>query len=143
MLDIPTPVKRDHAKYTFPSQVPPVRSASMAVLSLNFPSRFGAEDPFATIVEPRNCLPSKRVGPFPPIGLSNRAPHSSPIVLLVPAGSPELSDPINTRPCPSHAMTGSPDEAVRICANAAYGETSPGYPGTRELWKVAPLFSER
>src|SRR5215831_9740977 len=143
MLDIPTPVKRDHAKYKFPSQLPPVRSASMAVLSLNFPSRFGAAEPFATIVDPRNLLPSKRVGPFSPIGLSNRATHSSPNVLAVPAESPELSDPINSRPCPSHAITGSPAPAVRTCANAAYGETSPGYPGTRELWKLLPLFSER
>src|SRR5213594_1296092 len=143
MLDFPLPVKRDHAKYTLASQAPPVRSASIAVLSLNFPSRFGAEDPFATTVEPRNCLPSASVGPFSPIGLSNRATHSSPNVFLVPAGSSELSDPINTRPWPSHAMTGSPADAVRICANAAYGEASPGYPGTRELLKVAPPFSER
>src|SRR5215468_671724 len=143
MLDLPTPVKRDHAKYTFPSQAPPVRSASSAVLSLNFPRRFGADEPFATMVEPRNLLPSRRVGPFSPIGLSNRATHSSPKVLAVPAGSPELSDPINTRPWPSHATTGSPAPAVRICANAAYGETSPGYPGTRELWKLLPPFSER
>src|SRR5262249_51812072 len=143
MLDLPTPVKRDQAKYTFRSQVPPVRSASMAVLSFSFPSRFGAEEPFATIVEPRNRLPSESVGPFSPVGLSNRATHSSPNVFLVPAGSSELSDPINTRPWLSHAMTGSPAEAVRIFANAAYGETSPGYPGTRELWKLAPPFSER
>src|SRR5215470_407653 len=111
MLDTPTPVNRDHAKYTLPSQAPPVRSASIAVLSLNLPSRFGAEDPFATIVEPRNRLPSDDVGPFSPIGLSNRATHSSPNVLTVPAGSPELSDPINTRPWPSHAITGSPAPA--------------------------------
>src|SRR5207253_2965793 len=143
MLDGPRPVKRDHAKYTFPSQAPPVRSASIAVLSLNFPSRFGAEEPFATMVEPKNRLPSRCVGPLSPIALSNRATHSSPNVLAVPAGSPELSDPINTRPCPSHAMTGSPAEDVRMCANAAYGETSPGYPGTRELWKLLPPFSER
>src|SRR5215471_8852920 len=143
MLDIPTPVKRDHAKYTFPSQAPFVRSASIAVLSLNFPSRFGAEEPFATTVEPRYRLPSSSVEPFSPFGLSNRATHSSPNVLTVPAGSPELSDPIKSRPCPSHAMTGSPADAVRICANAAYGETSPGYPGTRELWKLLPPFSER
>src|SRR5215467_1433676 len=143
MLDIPTPVKRDQAKYTFPSQAPPVRSASMAVLSLNFPSRFGADEPLATIVDPRNRLPSESVGPFSPVGLSNRATHSSPNVFLVPAGSSELSAPIKTRPCPSQAITGSPAEAVRICANAAYGEVSPGYPGTRELWKAAPPFSER
>src|SRR5262249_22325091 len=143
MLETPTPVKRDHAKYTFLSQLPPVRSASMAVLSLNFPSRFGAADPFATIVDPRNLLPSKRVGPFSPIGLSNRATPSSPIVVAARAGSRELPDPINTRPCPSHAITGSPAPAVRTCANAAYGETSPGYPGKRKLGKLLPPFSER
>src|SRR2546427_10070096 len=115
MLDIPTPVKRDHAKYTFPSQVPPVRSASMAVLSLNFPKRFGAEDPFATIVEPRNRLPSRVVGPLSPFGLLNRATQTSPNVFLVPAGSSELSDPMKTRPCPSQAITGAPALAVRTC----------------------------
>src|SRR5215472_8028796 len=116
---MPTPVKRDHEKYTLPSQVPSVRSASIAVLSLNFPSRFGADEPVATIVDPRNRLPSSCVGPFSPFGLSNRATHSSPNVFLVPDGSPELSDPINTRPWLSHAMTGSPDEAVRIWASGA------------------------
>ena len=50
---------------------------------------------------------------------------------------------MKTRPCLSQAMTGSPDEAVRICASAAYGEVSPGYPGTSELTKLAPPFSER
>src|SRR5438552_3906629 len=52
------PVKRDQEKYTLPSQGPPVRSASIDVLSLNLPSRFGAEEPFATIVEPTKRLPS-------------------------------------------------------------------------------------
>src|SRR5262249_40870552 len=106
MLDLPTPVKRDQAKYTLPSQVPPVRCACLAVLSFSFPSRFGAEEPFATIVEPRTRLPSESVGPLSPIGLSNRATHSSPNVFLVPAGSSELSAPIKTRPCPSQAITG-------------------------------------
>src|ERR1043166_7658274 len=110
MLDVELPVKRDLPKYTLPSQRPPVRSASIEVLSLNFPSRFGAEDPFATTVDPRNCLPSKRVGPFSPIGLSNRATHSSPNVFLVRAGSSALSAPKSTRPWGSHAMPGSPAE---------------------------------
>ena len=50
---------------------------------------------------------------------------------------------MNTRPWRSQAITGSPDEAVRIWASAAYGDVSPGYPGTSELRKLAPPFSER
>src|SRR2546421_12243984 len=119
MFETPTPVNRDQATYTLPSQAPPVRSASIAVLSLNFPSRLGADDPLATVTEPRKRLPSLIDVPFSPPGLSNRATHSSPNVLAVPAGSPELSEPMNTRPCASHAITGSPAEAVRICASAA------------------------
>jgi hypothetical protein len=44
-------VKRDQAKYTLPSNGPPVRSASIAVLSLNFPVT-GADEPFATVTVP-------------------------------------------------------------------------------------------
>src|SRR5947208_11434436 len=117
MLDVPRPVKRDHAKYTFPSQAPPVRSASIAVLSLNFPSRFGAEEPFATMVEPRNRFPSFVDGsPSGPAGLSNRATQTSPKVLAEPLGSSEDSEPMKTRPWLSHAITGSPAEAVRMFA---------------------------
>jgi hypothetical protein len=47
------------------------------------------------------------------------ATHTSPNVFFVPAGSPELSEPMKTRPCPSHATTGSPALAVRTCASAA------------------------
>ena len=59
---------------------------------------FGADDPLATVVMPGNRLPSSIVAPFSPPGLSKRATHSSPKVFFVPAGSPELSDPMKTRP---------------------------------------------
>src|SRR6266853_188820 len=114
---MPVPVKRDHEKYTLPSQAPPVRSASIAVLSLNLPKRFGADDPLATTVLPRKRLPSLMVRPVGPAGLSKRATHSSPKVFLVPAGSEEDSAPMNTRPWASQAMTGSPEEDVRIFAS--------------------------
>jgi hypothetical protein len=52
MLFVPLPVKRDHAKYTSALHAPPVRSAAIAVLSLNLPRRFGADEPFATTVVP-------------------------------------------------------------------------------------------
>src|SRR3954451_1012866 len=81
------PVKRDHEKYTLPSHAPPVRSASIDVLSLNFPSRFGADDPFATIVEPRKRFPSSVVGWPLAFGLSNRATQTSPKVFFEPDGS--------------------------------------------------------
>src|SRR5579859_5960916 len=98
----------------------------MAVLSLNRPKRFGADDPLATTVLPTKCFPSLMVRPVSPPGLSKVATHSSPKVLAVPAGSPEDSEPMNTRPWLSQAMTGSPDDDVRIFASAAYGEASPG-----------------
>src|SRR5438105_159640 len=72
----PFPVKRDHAKYTVPSQRPPVRSASSAVLSLNLPPRFGADEPVSTIVLPTKRFPSFRVLPLSPPGLSNVATHT-------------------------------------------------------------------
>ena len=50
---------------------------------------------------------------------------------------------MNTRSWPSQAMTGSPEEEVRICASAPYGDVSPGYPGTTELWSVLPPSCER
>src|SRR2546422_6488511 len=143
MLFALLPLNRDHAKYTVPSQAPPVRSASIEVLSWNTPSKLGAAEPLATIVLPRKRLPSSIVAPFSPAGLSKVATHSSPNVLAVPAGSPELSDPKNTRPWASQAMTGSPALAVRTFASTAYGEVSPGYPGTSELWKLTPPFSDR
>src|SRR3954454_12132224 len=106
------PVNRDHEKYTLPSHEPPVRSASIDGLSLNFPSRFGADEPWATIVEPRNRLPSFVEGwPSGPAGLSNRATHTSPKVFFEPAGSSEDSEPMKRRPWLSHAITGSPAEA--------------------------------
>ena len=61
-------VNRDHAKYTLPSHDPSVRSASMAVLSLNLPSRFGAEEPRATTTDRTNSLPSFTVGALLPPG---------------------------------------------------------------------------
>ena len=64
--------------------------------------------------------------PLRAAGLSKRATHSSPNVFVVPAGSSELSEPKNARPWLSHAITGSPALAVRICASAAYGEVSSG-----------------
>src|SRR4051794_39157053 len=115
----PLPLKRDQAKYTLESQLLPVRSASIAVLSWNTPSRLGADDPLATTCEPTKRLPSLKVLPASPSGLSKTATHSSPKVFLVPAGSSELSEPMKTLPCRSHAMTGSPADAVRMCARAA------------------------
>src|SRR5213596_4200880 len=139
----PPPVNRAHAKYTFPSQAPPVRSTSIAVLSWNLPSRFGAAEPVATSSERTNFLPSWLVGPLTPCGFSYVPTQTSPNVFAVPSGSPELSEPANSRPCLSQANTGSPESAVRTCADAAYGELSPGYPGTTELVKLAPPFSDR
>src|SRR3954447_76778 len=136
-------VNRDHAKYTLPSHALAVRSTSIDVLSWNFPSRLGAAAPFATMTLPLNALPSLIVFPFSPAGFSKRATHSSPNVFFVPAGSPDDSDAMNRRPWLSHAITGSPDPAVRTRASAAYGDVSPGYPGTSELWNDAPEFSER
>src|SRR5438067_2271200 len=66
----PFPVNRAHAKYTLLSHAPPVRSTSIAVLSLNFPSRFGADDPVPTSWDRMNFLPSSVVGPFSPAGFS-------------------------------------------------------------------------
>ena len=136
-------MKREYAKYTLPSQLDPLRSASIAVLSLNFPRRFGAELPLATTSEYRNRLPSLAVAPVGPPGLSNRATQTSPKVFFVPAGSSELSDPKYALPWLSQAMTGSPELAVRMWASAAYGEVSSGYPGTSELRNVAPPSCER
>ena len=56
MLLVPLPVNRDQAKYTVPSHEPPVRSASIAVLSLNTPRRFGADEPRFTISLPHEAL---------------------------------------------------------------------------------------
>jgi hypothetical protein len=75
--------------------------------------------------------------------LSKVATQTSPNVFFVPAGSSELSEPKNARPCASHAITGSPALAVRACDSAASGDLSPGYPGTSELWKLVPPFVER
>src|SRR5450756_1952957 len=97
----------------------------MAVLSLNLPLT-GAEEPLATTTDPTKRLPSLRVLPIRPSGLSKVATQTSPKPFGVPAGSAELSAPMNTRPLRSQAMTGSPAEAVRIFARAAYGDVSPG-----------------
>src|SRR3954452_5235846 len=126
MLLVPLPVKRDQAKQTLPSHDPPVRSTSIAVLSLNTPRRFGADEPRFTISLRTNRLPSLTVAPPGPSGLSKTATNTSPNVFFVPAGSSDDSEPMNARPCRSQAMTGSPALAVRICALAAYGEVSPG-----------------
>src|ERR1700675_4456780 len=115
----PLPVKREYAKYTLASQLDPLRSASMAVLSLNLPRRFGAELPLATSSDPTKGFPSLIVAPVWPPGLSKVATHTSPKVFFVPAGSSELSDPKKARPWLSHAITGSPELAVRMCASAA------------------------
>src|SRR4051812_6052524 len=64
------PVNRDQGKYTTPSQRPLVRSTSIAVLSLNLPSRLGADEPLATVSVPAYCLPSSRVLPVGPFGLT-------------------------------------------------------------------------
>ena len=61
-----------------------------------------------------------------PAEFTNVATHTSPKVFGVPAGSSELSAPMNARPSLSHAITGSPADAVRTCASAAFGEVSPG-----------------
>src|SRR3954453_3966816 len=98
----------------------------MAVLSLNLPSRGGAEEPFATVTERLNSRPSRAVGPLVPSGFSKVATHSSPNVLAVPAGSSLDSEPANRRPCLSQASTGSPELAVRIWAREANGDVSPG-----------------
>src|SRR4029453_6877043 len=119
-------VNLDHEKYTLPSHAPPVRSASMAVLSWNFPSRLGAEVPLATISDRTNRLPSLIVAPPGPAGLRKVATQTSPNVFGEPSGSPELSEPANNRPWLSQASTGSPAPAVRMWALAAYGLVSPG-----------------
>ena len=73
----------------------------------------GADEPRATIVVPCHSRPSRAVfGASGPSGLTKRATQASPKVLGVPAGSSELSDPKNTRPWLSHAITGSPELAV-------------------------------
>src|SRR5919198_5826160 len=109
MLEFLAAVNRAHAKYTFPSQAPPLRSASSAVLSWKTPSRFGADEPLATTVVPRNFFPSFFVGrPSGPAVFSKRATQTSPKDLVVPAGSPELSEPMKRRPWLSQATTGSP-----------------------------------
>src|SRR5947208_6198612 len=98
MATPPLPVKRDQTKYTFASHDVPVRSASIAVLSLNLPRRLGAEVPFAMTSEPTKRLPSLIVAPPGPSGLSNVAAQTSPKVFLVPDGSSELSEPKKARP---------------------------------------------
>src|SRR3954451_10932326 len=135
-------VNRDHAKYTFPLHAPFVRSTSIAVLSLNLPSS-GDDDPFATVTEPWNSSPSRAGLPAGPLGFTKRATHWAPKPFAVPAGSPDDSEPKNARPWLSQAMTGSRELAVRICARAAYGGVSPGYPGTSELVQLLPESSER
>src|SRR5436305_6396488 len=114
MATPPFPVKRDQAKYTLPLHELFVRSASIAVLSWNLPSRFGADEPLATTTEPAKRLPSFVVAPLTPPGFTYRATHSSPNVFFVPAGSSLDSEPMNTRPWASQAITGSPAPAVRI-----------------------------
>src|SRR5919201_6931547 len=144
MFEFLAAVNRAHEKYTYPSHGPPVRSASIAVLSWKTPRRPGADEPLATTVVPRNFFPSFEVGrPSGPAVFSKRATQTSPKVFAVPAGSPELSEPMKTRPWLSHAITGSPAPDVRTCASCAYGDGSPGYPGTSELWKLRPQSSER
>ena len=104
-----------------------MRSASIAVLSLNLPSRFGADEPWATTVVPSYSRPSRVVSAASgPPGFSKRATHTSPNVFGVPAGSSELSEPKKARPWSSHAITGSPALAVRACDERAYGEVSSG-----------------
>src|SRR4051794_10249139 len=98
----------------------------MAVLSLNLPSRLGADEPRATITLRLNSLPSCAGGPAVPCGFSYVATHWSPKVFFDPAGSSLLSEPMNRRPKRSHADTGSPAVAVRIWARAAYGDVSSG-----------------
>src|SRR5258705_11976303 len=98
----------------------------MAVLSLNVPSRLGAEEPLATVTERLNSLPSSFVAPVGPLGFSYVATQTSPKVFFDPAGSSLASAPANTRPCLSHARTGSPALAVRTWARAAYGDASSG-----------------
>src|SRR3954452_5067744 len=98
MLLVPLPVKRDQAKQTLPSHDPPVRSTSIAVLSLKTPRRFGADEPRFTISLRTKRLPSLAVAPPGPFGLSKTATKTSPKVFLVPAGSSEDSDPMSTRP---------------------------------------------
>src|SRR3982751_120326 len=78
--------------------------------------------------------------PLAPAGLSKRATQTSPKDLRDPAGSSELSAPKKTRPWRSQAITGSPAEAVRAFDRAAYGDWSPGYPGTSELAKSCLRF---
>src|SRR3954452_17286182 len=127
MFEPPLPVNRDQLKYTLPRVAGlVVRSAAIAVLSWKTPSRLGAEEPRATITERRNSLPSLTVAPPTPAGFSYVATQTSPKVFLLPPGSPELSEPANSRPSPSHASTGSPALAVRTWARAAYGDVSPG-----------------
>jgi hypothetical protein len=113
------PVNLAHAKYTLPSHGPPVRSASMAVLSWNLPSRFGADEPLATVTDRTNSLPSFARSPFTPSGFWYVPTHTSPKVFALPEGSEELSEPANRRPSVSQARTGSPAPPVRTCALAA------------------------
>src|SRR5215204_1678895 len=120
------PVNRELAKYTLSRHELSVRSTSMAVLSWKTPRRFGAEVPRATVTLRLNSLPSFTVAPPGPSGLTKVATQTSPNVFFDPAGSPDDSEPANSRPCASHASTGSPAVAVRILARAAYGEVSSG-----------------
>src|SRR3954454_6242066 len=96
----------------FASQSPPVRSTSIAVLSLNLPE-VGDDEPLATVVVPSYFSPSCAGAPPGPPGLTKRATHWSPNAFAVPAGSPDASAPKNARPWLSHAITGSPAVAVR------------------------------
>jgi hypothetical protein len=106
-----------------PSQALLVRSASIDVLSLNLPPVPGADEPLATTTERLNSLPSLIV---PPPEFSYVPTQTSPNPFGVPAGSSLDSAPANSRPCLSHARTGSPALAVRMRARLAYGEVSPG-----------------
>src|SRR3954447_4781514 len=137
-------VKRDHAKYTLPRVSGLfVRSAAIDVLSLKTPCGNGADEPDATTTERLNSLPSFAVAPLTPPGFSYVATHSSPNSFSEPAGSSALSEPANSRPSPSQASTGSPALAVRMCARAAYGVLSPGYPGMSDDWNDPPPFCDR
>src|SRR6266702_86442 len=138
---LPSPVNRDQEKYTLSWHEDVVRSASMAVLSLNFPLKDA--EPLATVSVPWYSSPSFCGSPSGPSGLTYRATHESPFSLNGCSGSPELSDPMKTRPSPSHAITGSPASNVRMWARGAYGEVSSGYPGMSELTKLCPPSSDR
>src|SRR5258706_14462515 len=122
MFELPD-VNRDHAKYTKLSHEPPVRSTSIAVLSLNFPDS-GDDEPLATVVVPAYSRPSRAVGPFAPSGLTNRATHWSPKPFAVPAGAPGGSEPKNARPWGAPPATGSPAAPGRVLAGGGSGARS-------------------